>query len=132
DIQKELVHRQLVGETVVLPPIPFHRTMDFLSAVSAEQGIFVSPSRGESFGLSAAESIACKVPPVLSSLDAHKDLLDKVAPLYTFPVGDASALLEKIEHVFRDYENAHRHCEHLRERFSAQTFIDSWIVLMRR
>src|SRR5690606_21413276 len=80
DIQKELVHRQLVGETVVLPPIPFHRTMDFLSAVSAEQGIFVSPSRGESFGLSAAESIACKVPPVLSSLDAHKDLLDKVAP----------------------------------------------------
>jgi glycosyltransferase involved in cell wall biosynthesis len=126
DLNKEIAKRSLGGLSVVLPPVPFASAGRLLDSVSRSGGLFVSPSKGESFGLSAAEAISALVPVVLSDIKAHVDLVSGYEQIFTYPLGDTKKLSACIEAVFDDYANACHAVACARNAFSANLFIEDW------
>jgi glycosyltransferase involved in cell wall biosynthesis len=126
DLNKEIAKRSLGGLSVVLPPVPFASAGRLLDSVSRSGGLFVSPSKGESFGLSAAEAISALVPVVLSDIKAHVDLVSGYEHIFTYPLGDTKKLSACIEAVFDDYANACHAVACARNAFSANLFIEDW------
>ncbi len=129
DLDKEISRRSLDGISVVLPPIPFAATERLLNAVSRSGGIFVSSSKGESFGLSAAEAISSLIPVVLSDIEAHVNLVSGYERILTYPLGDTKQLSARIEAVFDDYSGACAAVATARNTFSASSFIEDWKCL---
>jgi len=124
-IEKELQRRKLRQHTVILPPIRFSHSSHLLRAIAEAGGIFVSPSRGESFGLSAAEAIAFGLPVVLSDIDAHSYLVDG-SEVFLYPIGSASAMSEKILAIANDYDQALNNLLPLRRNLSSNAFLEDW------
>lgn len=130
NIEKEVAARGLKDITVLIPPVPFFSADTLMQAVAACGGIFVSPSRGESFGLSAAEAISLLLPVVLSDIEAHKYLVGEYDSLFTYSSGDADALAERILYLSDHHETARDKLRDLRNRFSSQAFIQDWKSLI--
>lgn len=131
DIPKEIKRRSLEQCTVFLPAVPFAAARRLFEAVSEASGIFVSPSKGESFGLSAAEAISSLVPVVLSNIPAHANLVHGYEMQLTYPLGKADILAERIIDVFERYHDVRKIMGSLRNKFSAKSFIEDWNLLFR-
>lgn len=130
DLKKEISERSLDSFSVVLPSISFAAAGRLFSALSKSGGLFVSPSKGESFGLSAAEAISSLVPVVLSDISAHVNLVSGFEKMFTYPIGDDAQLSMRIESVFDNYNNACEYVAVARKSFSATSFIDDWKLLL--
>ncbi|BEN00770.1 glycosyltransferase family 4 protein [Serratia sp. CY54039] len=128
----ELESRNLVGDTVCLPPVPFLNVDKLLLAISQANGIFVSPSTGESFGLSASEAICADVPVVLSNIEAHNYLVATRENEFTYSLHDARQLSEKIASISDNYAQSKASLAALKEKFSAHAFMTDWDELLRR
>jgi glycosyltransferase involved in cell wall biosynthesis len=126
DMDAEIRKRRLESRTVVIPPIPFDSTAGLLRSVALASGIFVSPSRGESFGLSAAEAICSLLPVLLSDIEAHLSLVEGYEAMFTYRIGDAASLARGIERLFADYRTAAELLPAMRNRFSGQAFVADW------
>lgn len=132
DINTELASRGLIGDAVVLPPVPFLKVDKLLIAVSKANGIFISPSTGESFGLSASEAICSDIPVVLSDIEAHRYLVAPREKEFTYPLHGARQLSEKIEFISENYANSKVSLSELKDKFSAHAFMSDWDELLRR
>lgn len=132
NIVNELELRGLVGDTVVLPPVPFLNVDKFLLSFAKAEGIFVSPSTGESFGLSASEAICADVPVVLSDIEAHRYLVANYENDFTYSLHNTNQLAEKIEHISNNYVKSKESLSVLKEKFSAHSFISDWDALMKQ
>ncbi len=130
DIEKELIKRGLGGVAMTLPPVPFHSASALMEAVRHAGGIYVSPSSAESFGLSAAEAISTLLPPVLSGIDSHLDLLGEYSKTFAYPIGDVDALVNRIEVLFDNHQSVESALRALRCNFSAERFIKDWVSLL--
>ncbi len=130
DIQQEIENRQITSKVILLPPVPFLSTNQLLEMVRDAGGIFVSPSRGESYGLSAAEAISSGMPVLLSNIDEHLFLVNGFESLLTYKLGNIEELSTSIENVFDNNHAAKTAAVSLRDRFSAQSFIDDWKQLL--
>jgi glycosyltransferase involved in cell wall biosynthesis len=126
DMDAEIRKRGLESCTVILPPIPFDSTAALLRSVALESGVFVSPSRGESFGLSAAEAICSLLPVLLSDIEAHLSLVEGQQAMFTYRLGDAASLARGIERLCEDYQAAADLLPAMRNRFSGQAFVADW------
>lgn len=83
-----------VGNLHVLPdvesPIPFMRLAD----------IYLSTSMSEGFGLNVVEALACGLPPILSDIPPHRELLEPGPGLAKyFTPGDADELATQLLRV---------------------------------
>jgi glycosyltransferase involved in cell wall biosynthesis len=132
NIKEELLKRSLSNSSVILPPIPFASTEALLNAVAEAGGIFVSPSKSESFGLAAAEAISSTLPVLLSDIQAHVDLTQEYENIFTYPQGNIGQLVENIEKIFKDYESSRISTTLLRNAFSAKRFMDDWNELLKK
>lgn len=132
DINTELARRGLIGDSVVLPPVPFSKVDKLLIAVSKANGIFISPSTGESFGLSASEAISSDIPVVLSNIEAHRYLVSPREKEFTYTLHDACQLSEKIEFISKNYAQSKALLSELKEKFSAHAFMSDWDELLSR
>lgn len=130
DNEREIAKRGLGSLTVTLPPIPFHMASSLMESVRRVGGVFVSPSREESFGLSAAEAISSLLPPALSNIGAHLDLVGDAGHLFTFELGDVNSLADRIEYLIDNHSKTERVLQGLRASFSAKRFIGNWQALM--
>lgn len=126
NLDDEIADRSLENLSVVLPPIPFLSARILLNSVSLSGGIFVSPSKGESFGLSAAEAISSLLPVVLSDIKAHVELVKGYEKYLTYSLGNIKQLSARIEAVFDDYSVACDAVIAARNTFSAKSFIEDW------
>lgn len=70
-----------------------------LAAVLQGASMAVVPSRFESFGLAAAEAMACGVPVIASTAGALPELIEDERTGVLFPSGDAAALAEAIRRL---------------------------------
>ena len=103
-----------------LPPISFERIPSLMEAIRNQSGIFASASKGETFGLSAAEAIAGGVPVLLSDIPAHSWLVG----------GDTNHLFsgdddfcEKMHTIARGYNPSSEKMLKLRTNFGIESFI---------
>lgn len=132
DLPREIHRRGLTAHCVVLPAIPFASAAALFDMLAAARGVFVSPSQGESFGLSAAEALGAGVPVVLSDLEEHRFLVHGHEHRFTYRQGQPGDLADQALQVLDDHERAAQAACELRERFSTAVFLQDWQALMQR
>ena len=130
DIQEAIDRRGLQALVMVMPPLQFSATNDWLRLVKDRGGIFVSPSQGESFGLAAAEAISVGMPVLLSDIAEHRFLVAGCGEDFVFALDSASELAEKIVRIRADYQKYCAVMEGERERFSYRVFMEDWRCLL--
>ena len=130
DMQEAIDKRGLQAQVMVVPPIPFSATNDWLRLVKDCGGIYVSPSQGESFGLAAAEAISVGMPVLLSDIAEHRFLVDGRGDDFVFALDSVSTLAEKIVHIMANYQESSAVMEQSRERFSSSAFMEDWQAML--
>lgn len=113
---------------VYLPPVRFDRSARFLASMRESGAIFVSPSVGESFGLSAAEAISAGIPVVLSDIPEHRWLVEHDAACL-YRVGRPSELVERLVKCEQMYNAVSLRMRGYRDKFSASTFVQDWLAM---
>ena len=126
ELIKDMEKRKLGNRFVYLPPVPFSRANSFLSFIASNKGVFISSSKGESFGLSVVEAVMKDIPVLLS--EAHKELIKSDEWLY--PLGDIDEAVSKLETILSDYENKVRSLDIVKSMYSSTAFVESWKNLM--
>jgi glycosyltransferase involved in cell wall biosynthesis len=121
DINKEIKRRNLFGKVLKLPSMPFNHTGNFMTALGERGGVFVSSSRAESFGLSAAEAIAFNMRVILSDIPAHRSLvLNNENHLYQ--LGSPEDLAEKISIISKETPQL----QEAKIKLSMKQFLKDW------
>lgn len=117
DLKKELQKHGIVNRTIYLPPVSFDKVGELLHFVRANEGLFMSASVSESYGLSVAEAMKVGIPVLAYDNDAHRDLL-----------GSDSTFLYK-----NDLEQACLKIKHIRENYvSCSKQIQKYSALLER
>jgi glycosyltransferase involved in cell wall biosynthesis len=129
DFERRVRNAGLEGRVSRLPPMNFMRTQSFLESWRNAGGIMVSPSRGESFGLAAAEAIAAGVPVLLSDLPEHRVLVQG-DDRHLYPADDLAEGASKILAMASEYKAASRRMIGYAGQFGAGKFLKDWSVLM--
>jgi glycosyltransferase involved in cell wall biosynthesis len=124
-----LRRKNIVGKTFVRNEIEFSAVPDFIRLVKSHRGVFVSPSLGESFGLSVAEFMSAGVPVLLSDISVHRDLVN-ADERFLYQSGDTSSAKDKITDILVDWESASAQIAAHAGKFSAETFLSSWREFM--
>lgn len=130
NIIQELKNAKLFGRSLYLPAIPFGSVKPLLKALALKKGIFVSPSKGESFGLSAAEALSYGMPALLSNISPHLQLVKPHEREFSYPLGNPDALVERLDWISSHYDTAVSFTHDIRTRFTSQRFIMEWENLM--
>jgi len=114
-----------------LPSVEFHQTTFILQQVRRQQGVFVSASRGETFGLAAAEAMAHRLPVLLSDIPEHRTLVRDNEHLL-FEQGDQQAAAEKLCWLAGDNWPAASAWVHVcAGGITSEAFIDAWDRAMK-
>ena len=113
------------GWIAVLPPVPFETSSVLMHLMRKSRGTFVSCSRGESFGLSAAESMTAGLPVILSDIPPHSTLVAHRAK-FLYPLGDVPELAARMASVSAQYDELSAECQALSASFSDEKFICDW------
>jgi glycosyltransferase involved in cell wall biosynthesis len=128
-VQKDFVDRVekagILAKTVIRSKIHFDQVPQFLAMLKNRRGIFLSPSKGESFGLAVAESIAAQVPVMVSDILPHRDLLSSDSN-FLYPQGDVRKAGEKINNILDNWENHSNTLKNYTYPLMHKLFIEEW------
>lgn len=115
----------LLSRSFIRPKINFDKVPQFLSLLKIHKGIFLYPSKAESFSMSVAESIASFVPVVASDIPPHRDLLDSNMD-FLYSIGNIKAAKESINNVFDNWHDCNKIMKRYAERLKDRSFIEAW------
>lgn len=122
----ELIDKnQVRGSIAILPPVPFENSHVLMQMLRQKRAVFVSPSKGESFGLSAAEAMTAGLPVILSDIPPHAALVANRSK-FLYPLGDVPALARKMAAATEQYDEMSSECVELSREFSEEAFLADW------
>lgn len=121
--------KKIINKTLLHTQIGFDSVPSFVEMIKSHCGLFISPSRGESFGLSAAEFMSAEVPVVLSDIDAHRELVNQDAQ-FLYRLGDLKEAVQKIEWILGNWDYSSKKMGEYSEKFKGDAFINSWKELV--
>jgi glycosyltransferase involved in cell wall biosynthesis len=90
-----------------------------------KRAVFVSCSKGESFGLSAAEAMTAGLPVILSDIPPHAALVSDRSK-FLYPLGNVRELAMKMAAVAEQYDALASECVELSREFSEEAFLADW------
>lgn len=125
DISEALKKHHIEDRTAYLRNIPYDKVDVLLRQIREHEGIFVSPSQGESFGLSALEAMVNEVPVLLTGIDCHKALVGGDEQLL-YKLGDTGGAADKIKNISQNYSRLSQTAAKLAARYSSAAFIEAW------
>jgi len=99
DIYKEFSKRRLMGHLRWIPFIKYEKMPSFYRFIAKNNGIYLSTSKGESFGMTLIESMACNLPIVAYDLPVFREVLEegKFGRIYSSVKEAAEYILTLIE-----------------------------------
>lgn len=115
----------LIENSIIRDNISFNEVPKLISIVKKARGVFLSPSKGESFGLSAAEFICGEVPALLSNIPAHRALVESNEH-FLYEIGDILSAKNKIEVILDNWENMSSSIGKYGQNFQDENFIKAW------
>ena len=96
--------------------------------------LYVLPSRFESFGVAAAEALACAVPVIASDLPGVQDLVRHQREGLLIPEGDVGALRDALELLTQDRSLREamgaRGRQHIQDNFNWQDSVSKLVELL--
>ena len=113
------------GFVVMFPPVPFEHSHILMQLLQRRRAIFVSCSKGESFGLSAAEAMSTGLPVILSDIPPHAALAGRSDALL-YPLADLACLANRMASAITNYDALSAKSLELARHFSEQAFLDDW------
>lgn len=113
------------GSVAILPPVPFENSHVLMQMLRQKKAVFVSPSKGESFGLSAAEAMTAGLPVILSDIPPHAALVSN-RDKFLYRLGDIKGLAAKMAAAVEQYDRMSVECVELAREFSVQAFLSDW------
>lgn len=124
------LYEKLKGNFCYLPKVNFSRMPGVLKYLYSKRGIFLSTSKGESFGMSVAEAMSVGVPVLLSNIPPHCELVNNDEK-YLYRLGDLADGVEKLNNLLSyEYEKLSAEMKELAQRFRKIRFLEAWKTLM--
>jgi hypothetical protein len=127
---KLLEQKKLLGRTLLRESISFADVPKLTGLVHQNKGIFISSSKGESFGLSAAEFICKGVPVLLSSIPAHASLVEQDEK-FLYALGNIESAKGKLNYLLDNWDLMNKTIMLYRDKFRYSSFIDNWTLFLR-
>jgi glycosyltransferase involved in cell wall biosynthesis len=124
-----LLEKKLLDRSVLRGRIRFNEAPYLTRLVKGHRGIFLSPSRGESFGLSAAEFISAGVPVLLSNIPAHRELVEG-DDRFLYELGDITTAREKLLAIWMDWDALSKVVASFGAKFRGDSFYKAWMSFM--
>jgi glycosyltransferase involved in cell wall biosynthesis len=125
----DFLNKKMIDKTFFRDQLDFDSVPTFIQMIKNHHGIFISPSKGEAFGLSAAEFISAGVPVLLSDIAPHKELVNG-DEIFTYPLGNILAAKVKIINILKHWEDASNTMKSYGEKFQGASFINAWQVIV--
>lgn len=120
-----LEQKNKLRKTLIRGNINFKQVPDLIQFVKQHRGIFLSPSKGESFGLSAAEFMCGGVPVLLSDIPAHCTLVED-DERFIYPLGDIITAKDRIVSILDHWDSSSLDIQSYAQKFKADTFLNAW------
>ena len=115
----------LLEKTFLRDRVAFDDVPELIGLVRRHQGVFISPSRGESFGLSAAEFICGSVPVLLSYIPEHRELVNR-DERFLYPLGKISVARKKLVKILDNWQSMSQAISNYSSKFRGASFIQGW------
>lgn len=124
NLNKLLSKYGMINRTVYLPPLNFNKTSELLSIIKRNNGIFMSASLKESFGLSVAEAMCFGIPVLILNNPAHSNLV-KGNDQFLFNRGQIDKSNDKLNSIINNYQESSNTMKTYALSFDAD-FINKW------
>ncbi|MEJ5224542.1 MAG: glycosyltransferase family 4 protein [Anaerolineales bacterium] len=124
-----LKKKNLLERTLLRDQIPFDQAPYLTQLVRRHRGIFLSPSKGESFGLSAAEFMAARVPVLLSDIPAHRELVEN-DERFLYQLGNVNMATKKLSHLLHNWDEMSRAIASYAHKFRGEAFLSAWMAFL--
>jgi len=125
DCIEDLKKRGLLAKSILRGGIGFDKAPYLINLVKYHQGVFISPSKAESFGLSAAEFISGGVPVLLSDIPEHHALVENDEH-FLYPLGEIIAGQQKMDFLLKNWVDMSHQVAEISTKFRAKTFLEAW------
>jgi glycosyltransferase involved in cell wall biosynthesis len=123
DLVDEARRHRILDRFVLIPPVPFQSVSPLLNLIRVHKGVFISASKGESFGLSVVEAMVHEIPVVLS--DRHAHLVDQHSE-FLYRLGDLDSAVSRIKAILENYEQAVKAIIEIKSLYQENSFIEDW------
>jgi glycosyltransferase involved in cell wall biosynthesis len=120
-----LENKKIIGKSFLRDQIAFDAAPDYVKMIKNHRGMFISSSKVESFGLSAAEFISAGVPVLLSDIPPHRELVNGDEN-FLYPVGDINSAKNKVIRTLNQWDEASKAMKSYRQKFHGESFITAW------
>lgn len=125
DTLKSLSVAGILGRTFVRDSLPFESVPSLVGMVKAGRGAYLSPSKGESFGLSVAEFMAGGVPVMVSDIPAHRELVEG-DERFLYTLGDIDAAARRLLSLLENWNDMSELVSRYAAKFRKDRFIRQW------
>lgn len=120
---------KITNRVVYLPPIDFEHVDKIFKMVMLHNGIFISASTSETFGLSSAEAIMGDIPVLLSKIRAHEELVEN-DDQFLYSLGDVKEAARKLHAIYQNYNIYRESLKKFQFKLSKKQFLRDWNYLL--
>ena len=131
DIKEAIKKLKIEDRVAYYRQIPFEKVDDLLTIIRQHRGVFISPSLGESFGLSALEAMANEIPVLLSDIECHKPLVNN-EPAFLYRSGNLNEAAKRVTNLFSEYDGLSKKAKQMAEKHCSDSFIEAWGRLVEK
>jgi glycosyltransferase involved in cell wall biosynthesis len=125
DLLKCIKKEKQVDRVVFYPNIKFEKIGPFLRQMRERKAVFVSASKGESFGMAVAEAIYFGLPVLISDIPPHRDLVQNDEK-FLFKSEDVEDFIKKLSNMLENYDEFADEILSLKANLSPKRFLQDW------
>jgi len=125
DFLKCIKKEEQVDRVVFYPNIKFEKIGPFLRQMRERRAVFVSASKGESFGMAVAEAIYFGLPVLISDIPAYRDLVQNNEN-FLFKSEDVEDFINKLSNILENYDVFANEILSLKANLGPKRFLQDW------
>jgi len=123
--QEYLIEKKMDGRVIFIPNVSFHNINSLIQLVKIHKGIFMSSSKGETFGMSVAEAMSFDIPVLLSDIKAHRSLVNNDSD-FLYSLNNIKEGAKKLILLSDNWEDKSNKIISFKTLFNPEVFIKSW------
>jgi glycosyltransferase involved in cell wall biosynthesis len=122
---KFIKEEKQIDRVVFYPNISFEKVGAFLRQMRKKEAIFVSASKGESFGMAVAEAIFFDLPVLITDIPPHRDLVQNNEK-FLYKIGNMDDFINKLNHLVKNYNKFNDEILLLKKNLTPERFLEDW------